>query len=107
MRFFSYSREPEVPMNKTKILYERPLPGGGFVHVEEDGRDQTDTHRGRISVERRSDPARREGHEPPVIVSVEGKSSTSVFQKLLTIARDNVEVARGLLRLDGDGKAKF
>jgi hypothetical protein len=93
-------------MNKAKVWYERPLPGGGFVHVEEDGPAE-DTHRGRISVERRSDPARREGHEPPVIASVEGQSSTSVFQKLLSIARDNVEVARALLRLDGDGKAKF
>jgi hypothetical protein len=94
-------------MNKAKVLYERPLPGGGFVHVEEEGLENTATHRARIWVERRSDPARREGHKPPVIASAEGKSSTTVFQKLLSIARDNVEVARGLLRLGGDGKAKF
>lgn len=100
-------RDMEVPVNKAKVLYERPLPGGGYVHVEEDAHEDTETHRARISVERRSDPARREGHEPPVIESFEGKSSPSVFQRLLSIARDNVEVARGLLRLGGDGKAKF
>ena len=94
-------------MNKAKVLYERPLLGGGCVHGEEEGLENTATHRARIWVERRSDPARREGHEPPVIASAEGKSSTTVFQKLLSIARDNVEVARGLLRLGGDGKAKF
>jgi hypothetical protein len=94
-------------MNKAKVLYERPLPGGGFVHVEEENLENTATHRASVWVERRSDPARREGHVPPVIASAEGKSSTTVFQKLLSIARDNVEVARGLLRLGGDGKAKF
>ena len=94
-------------MNKAKVLYERPLPGGGFVHVEEESLENTATHRARVWVERRSDPARREGHKPPVSASAEGKSSTTVFQKLLSIARDNVEVARGLLRLGGDGKAKF
>ncbi len=93
-------------MHKAKTLYERPLPGGGYVHVEQESRDDTDTHRARVFVERRADPARRVGHQPPVIASEEGKSRT-VFQRLLSIARDNVEVARGLLRLGGDGKAKF
>jgi hypothetical protein len=97
----------EASMNNKRIVYERPLPGGGFVHVEEDGRQDTDTHRARVAVERRADPVRREGHEPPVIAHAEGKSSTTVFGKLLAIARDNVEIARGLLRLGDDGKAKF
>ncbi|GMV08499.1 MAG TPA: hypothetical protein PKC83_01670 [Gemmatimonadaceae bacterium] len=90
-----------------KILYERELPGGGFVHVEEESRHDTETHRAQVRVERRTDPARRDGHEPPVIARAEGRSLQGIFGELLRIAQDNVAVAKGLLGLRGDGKAKF
>ncbi len=96
-----------MPTNDPKVLYQRELPGGGFVHVEEESHQHTDTHRAHITVERRTDPTRRDGHEPPVIARAEGRSTQSVFGELLRIAQDNVAIAKALLRLRGDGKAKF
>jgi hypothetical protein len=93
--------------NDPKILYQRELPGGGYVHVEEENLYSTDTHRAHVTVERRTDPTRRDGHEPPVIARAEGQSSQSVFGDLLRIAQDNVAIAKALLRLRGDGKASF
>lgn len=90
-----------------KILYQRELPGGGFVHVEEESLHTTDTHRAHVTVERRTDPNRRDGHEPPVIARAEGLSGQLPFGELLSIAQDNVAIAKALLRLRGDGTAKF
>ena len=89
-----------------KILYQRELPGGGYVHVEEVSLNTTDTHRAHVTVERRTDPNRRDGHEPPVIARAEGLSG-GAFGELLRIAQDNVAIAKALLRLRGDGTAKF
>ncbi len=93
--------------NESKVVYQRELPGGGFVHVEQEDLENTQTHRAHITVERRTDPTRRDGHEPPVIASAEGRSSQNVFGELLRIAQDNVAIAKALLRLRGDGRAKF
>ncbi|MFN8573589.1 MAG: hypothetical protein U0132_16160 [Gemmatimonadaceae bacterium] len=89
-----------------RVLYERPLPGGGYVQVEEDASAQA-VHRGHVAVERRSDPDRREGHEPPIIASAEGASAQSVVRQLLEIATDNVAIARELLRRHMGGRARF
>ena len=96
-----------MPADESKILYERELPGGGYVHVEEDALRSTDTHRAHVTVERRTDRTRRDGHEPPVIASAEGRTTQGVFGELLRIAQDNVAIAKALLRLRGDGKAMF
>ncbi|MEP7384077.1 MAG: hypothetical protein ABI910_20530 [Gemmatimonadota bacterium] len=93
--------------NESKVVYQRELPGGGFVHVEQEGLESANTHRAHITVERRTDPTRRDGHEPPVIASAEGRSSQNVFSELLRIAQDNVAIAKALLRLRGDGRPKF
>lgn len=93
--------------NESKVVYQRELPGGGFVHVEQEDLANTQTRRAHVTVERRTDPTRRDGHEPPVIASAEGRSSQNVFGELLRIAQDNVAIAKGLLRLRGDGRAKF
>jgi hypothetical protein len=87
--------------------YQRELPGGGFVQVEEDSTGGDGTHRVVVLVERRTDPARRDGHRPPIIASAEGASSQGVFRQLLEIAGDNVAVARALLRWQSDGRARF
>jgi hypothetical protein len=92
---------------RARVLYRRELPGGGYVDVHEDGRIESDGHEGHISVERRSDPTRRDGHAPPVIASAQGKSTHSVFRQLLEIASDNVAIARALLRWQSDGRARF
>ncbi len=83
------------------VLYTRELPGGGYVAIEALPADGA-KYRARISVERRTDPARRVGHLPPVIAEAEGASRTSVFNELYRIASDNVAVARGILRWQAD-----
>ena len=93
-------------LKPARVLYERPLPGGGFVQVEEEQGDPA-VHRGRVAVERRSDPDRRDGHEPPIIASAEGASAHNVVRQLLEIANDNVAIARELLRLHMNGRARF
>ena len=95
----------DMPTEKT--LYRRKLPGGGFVNVEVEPPSPAGVHRAVVAVERRSDPARRDGHTPPVVASAEGGSRQSVFAQLLAIAADNVAVARALLRWKSDGRAHF
>ncbi len=87
-------------MKGPSMIYARELPGGGFVAIE-----TTDTQaakessfRGRISVERRADPARRGGHTPPVVAEVSGPTEDAVFHELYPIAADNVAIARAILR---------
>ena len=94
-------------MTESKIVYQRELPGGGYVHVEEESLQDTETHRAHVTVERRTDPTRRDGHEPPVNARAQGRSPQSVFGELFRIAQDNVAIAKALLRLRGDGTAKF
>lgn len=100
-------RPPERLMSNDKTLYSRSLPGGGFVHVELDPQSPTGAHRAYLAVERRTDPARREGHTPPVVASAEASTRQGVFAQLLEIAADNVAVARALLRWQSDGRARF
>lgn len=88
-------------MDKTRVVYERPLPGGGRVHVEEEVGDEAVVHRVHLAVERRSDPSRREGHAPPVIVTEEGPLLAQLVRRVVAIASSNVELARALLRRSG------
>ena len=76
------------------------------MNVEEETAEHA-VHRGHVAVERRSDPERREGHEPPIIAVAEGASAQSVLRQLFEIASDNVAIARALLRWRSDGRAKF
>ena len=62
------------------------------------GEHERSEYRARITVERRRDPLRREGHTPPVIVEAEAPTRSVVFDELFEIARDNVAVARGLIQ---------
>jgi hypothetical protein len=101
----SYSGQARQPR---RILYRRNLPGGGFVNIEaESSAAVNQPHRAVITVERRSDPARRDGHHPPIVAVAEGPSSQSVFRQLLEIAADNIAIARALLRSQTDGKPRF
>jgi len=93
-------------MTDFRTVYERPLPGGGFVHVEQED-DRTSVHRAHVAVERRVDPNRRDGHEPPIIAVAEGTTAQSVVRQLLEIATDNVAIARALLRRQSGGRARF
>lgn len=77
------------------------------MNVDVDPPSASGVHRAYVAVERRSDPARRDGHAPPVVASAEGGTRQSVFAQLLSIAADNVAVARALLRWKSDGRARF
>jgi len=84
-------------MNRPAPLYSRELPGGGYVIIEElpvEG----GVFRAQLTVERRTDPVRRDGHERPVIATAEGASAADVYNDLVRIAADNVAVARCILR---------
>ena len=71
-------------------LYTRQLPGGGYVAIEA---TQLDTEVSlELYVERRVDPKRRTGHQPPVV------AVASDVGQLVRIAENNVEVARALQR---------
>lgn len=94
-------------MTRQKTAYRRTLPGGGFVDVELDQPTPTGTHRAHLAVERRVDPQRRDGHQPPIVATVEGRTPQGVFAQLLAIAADNVSIARALLRWRSDGRARF
>ncbi|MBX6332770.1 MAG: hypothetical protein IRY91_13060 [Gemmatimonadaceae bacterium] len=85
-------------MDRFVLLYSRELPGGGMVTIESLAVDSGKSCRARISVERRSDPKRREGHTPPVIAEASAPSQAAAFKELYEIASDNVAVARGLIQ---------
>jgi len=82
------------------LLYIRELPGGGYVTIE--GQPATEgapaPYHGVLAVERRSDPDRRAGHEPPVVVEAEAATQDEVLDRLVSIANSNVNVAAALLR---------
>ena len=103
-------------------LYTRQLPGGGYVAIEatrddlelgaadaqsnrpvEPGEAAASTRDGvavslRLSVERRVDPKRRTGHQPPVVAVVSDTDRERAVRQLVRIAENNVEVARALQR---------
>jgi hypothetical protein len=83
-------------------LYRRPMPGGGYVEVELDVVREADDvalrARGRVIMERRSDPGRRDGHQPPIVAELAGDDVDEVMADLFRLAQDNAALARGLLR---------
>lgn len=85
-------------MANPAVLYTRELPGGGYVAIENVSAASGESYRAQVKVERRSDPARRTGHAPPVIVELAGRSQAEVFRALHRIASDNVAVATAILR---------
>ena len=98
-------------MAQQAVLFTRDLPGGGYVAIESLP-VEAGMHRARVCVERRTDPDRRLGHLPPIIVTLEGGSPSELFEELYRLAVDNVEIARGIMkwqaarRKGGDGPAR-
>lgn len=76
------------------LVYRRALPGGRVVMISIDERDPTGVV-GRLSVERRSDPARRSG-EPPMVAEARGTTRDEVLAELRTIAESDAELTRRL-----------
>ena len=89
-------------MRTPALLYTRALPGGGFVVIEATelpgvSADADAGYRAALCVERRTDPARRSGHTPPVVAEARGQSTEALLAKLYPIASDNVAVAQRIL----------
>jgi hypothetical protein len=87
-----------VRANGAKVVYRRDLPGGGYVMIEVLCRDD-DVATTRIIAERRSNIARRIGHEPPVVAEAVGDERSTGFGALYRLASDNAAVARALIEL--------
>jgi hypothetical protein len=79
-----------------EALYTRQLPGGGYVVIEATRQDAEVSLR--LYVERRVDPKRRAGHQPPIVAEVSGADRDRAVRQLVRIAENNVEVARALRR---------
>ena len=81
----------------TAILYARPLSDGGFVAIG--ARQPTGAaYHACVYVERRTDPARRQGHAPPVVAEYQGPTRLSVMTELYGLAADDELLARGVAR---------
>ncbi len=77
--------------------YTRELPGGGHVIVElEMAEGGAIAYRAVLWVERRTDPQRRDGHEPPILAESAGETAGGAADPLVAIAADNVLVARAI-----------
>jgi len=77
-------------------VYERQLPGGGFVAIEvtpmRNLLGQRKYH-GEVVVERRIQAERRQGHSAPTVAEVNATTISSVFHELFPVAQSNVAVA--------------
>jgi hypothetical protein len=87
-------------------LYRRQMPGGGYVEVELDAspggtapEERGTPVRGRVVMERRSDPGRRSGHQAPVVAELAGDDRDELMADLFRLARDNAALARSLMRM--------
>jgi hypothetical protein len=50
-------------------------------------------------MERRADPARRYGHQAPVVAELSGDDRDELMADLFRLARDNAALARSLMRM--------
>lgn len=90
----------ERDMGESAMVYQRALPGGGYVAIyAAPTRSLLGVRRveGSLVVERR-EPPRREGHEPPVVARATGHSLASVLDDLFPLAQSNTAVAARCLR---------
>ena len=77
------------------MVYRRELPGGGYVAI--DIERERELPRTRVSVERRAESERRDGHLPIVIADVDGDDRSPGFGDVYRLAADNAAIARALL----------
>ncbi|MEO8622432.1 MAG: hypothetical protein ABI625_15275 [bacterium] len=86
-----------------EALYTRPMPGGGCVRIEllvsEPGNLAAERRRGRVVMERGSNPRSETVEaEQLVVEEIEGDSEDTVVAELFRIACDNAAIARRVLR---------
>lgn len=84
-------------MERGVTVYRHDSPGGRIVIITVDERDPNDVV-ARLQVERRTDPERQGGGEPPLIAEARGTSREAVLAELRALADDDAELARRLAR---------
>lgn len=100
------------PDARRRRIYERALPGGGFVAIDAEHRRsllRQRRYRATVVLERRGAGDRRAGHAPPVLAAAMGASVATVFDQLFPLTQSNTELASRCLclrrerpRLDAD-----
>ena len=99
----------EVPVVEARFssglgaIYRRELPGGGYVAI--DVERESELARTRVSVERRAEDERRDGHQPVVIAEADGDDRSPGFTDLYRLAANNAAIARALLEIVGPERA--
>jgi hypothetical protein len=96
-------------ISRSTRLYRRELPGVGYVaidltHADDESIDETQVTSGgriRLSVERRADEGRREGHHPPIVAECTGDHRGPEVGELYRMAADNAALARALIEWQG------
>jgi len=89
-------------MTDSSNLYERELPGGGYVRI--DGIQVSENEfRASLRVERRGDTTRRFLHSAPTILECSGRTREEALSRLIGIAEDNVALASAILSWRREG----
>lgn len=98
---------------RAKELYRRELPGAGYVAIDltqtQDDSESMRTSTGsriRVSVERRADEERRNGHHPPIVAEFTGDHRAPEVGELYRMAADNAALARALMEWQGRRQSK-
>ncbi len=84
-------------MHPRPLLYQRTLPGGGYVAIDALARGEGDWH-ARLWVERRTENARRSGHHPPIVLEAVDADLDAAVERLRSVAADNVALAQAIRR---------
>jgi hypothetical protein len=84
-------------VDEVEVIYRRRLATGGEVRIEAT-LTQAMMYRAEVRIERREDPARRAGHEPPPIATYEGPTKLSVMAELHRVAADDALIERAFAR---------
>jgi len=91
---------PTLEKRDAEQVYQRRLPGGGYVAIEVTpvrtllGQRR---YHGEVIVERRVERERRAGHVAPAVASADGSSPAAVLHELFPLAQSNTAVAIGVL----------
>src|SRR5262245_54932362 len=91
---------PTPEKRDVEQVYQRKLPGGGYVAIEVTpvrtlfGQRR---YHGEVIVERRVERERRDGHVAPAVARADGSSVAEVLHELFPVAQSNTAVAIGVL----------
>lgn len=83
-------------------IYERTLPGGGFVAIEVTPVRNVlgvRKYQGDVVIERRGERERRKGHRAPSVAHARAATVATILHDLFPVAHSNVILASGCLAI--------